>query len=382
MIILYASLFAYAQRVGARAHLRNTVRRAALGLCLGLLALAAQAQVKPQLQLDLQGAADELVDQAYVYEQSGATTGFDSEYDAVKMLNSSGLNLASFTQDGQRLAINALPLPTLAAPLTISLFVGVPRDDQYTLVVSRLSLISAKVFLIDAQQQTRQLLTLGTTFSFSLAEAVPGGSYATSTRFSLVFEPTAPTPLPVTLVAFTAQRQGGDGLLEWTTASEQQNAYFQVESSSDGRTFTALGQIAGTGTSTGRHTYQFRDADLARYAVAQVYYRLRQVDTDGTGVYSSVRLLAVPAMALGVTAFPSPVPPGQPLHVLVRTATAGPAWLHITDAQGRRVGQRALSPAAGTSTITLPEAAQWAPGLYLVHVQQGAQQQFVKVSRP
>ena len=47
-------------------------------------------------------------------------------------------------------------------------------------------------------------------------------------------------PLPVTLVAFTAQRVGPDGLLSWRTAAELNNAYFQVESSVDGTTFLAL----------------------------------------------------------------------------------------------------------------------------------------------
>lgn len=339
--------------------------------------MAAQAQDKPQLQLDLQGATSSLADPTIVYEQDGATTYFDSEYDAFELANTSGLKLASLTQDGQQLDKNGLPLAALTAPLTVNLYLGVPRDDQYTLLVSQLSIASAKVYLLDAQAQTRQLLTLGATYSFTLSEAVPGGTYVTATRFSLVFEPA--TPLPVTLVSFTAQRQQGDGLLEWATVSEQQNAYFQVESSPDGHTFTPLGQVLGAGTSAARHAYQFRDAGLARYAVAQVYYRLRQVDTNGASVFSPVRLLAVPALALGVAAFPTPLPPGQPLRLLVRTATAGPAWLYVNDAQGRRVGQRVVALAAGASTITLPEAAQWAPGLYLVHVRQGAQQHLVKV---
>jgi hypothetical protein len=379
MSALSVIILARVRCLAAGVHLGDVVRRAALGWLLSLLALVAQAQVKPQLQLDLQGAKSELVDQTYLYEQSGATTDFDSDYDAVKMRNSTGLNLASFTQDGRQLSINALPLPALAAPLAVSLFVGVPQDDQYTLSVSQLSLVSAKVYLVDDQQQTRQLLTLGATYSFSLAEAVTGGSYATSTRFSLVFEPSE--PLPVTLIAFTAQRQGRDALLEWATVAEQHNAYFQVESSLDGHNFTVLGQVAGAGTSTGRRTYQFRDADLGRYAAAQIYYRLRQVDMDGTSAFSPVRLLAVPATTLIVTALPTILLPGQPLRLLVRTATAGPAHMRITDARGGCVGLQMLDLPVGDTTLALPEAAQWSAGLYLVHVQQGAQRQVAKVVR-
>jgi hypothetical protein len=358
---------------------KRTARQCIGLVLLSLLALAAHAQ-RPLLRLDLRGASSTLTNQAYIYEQESATTGFDSEFDASPPTNSNGLNLASLTQDGQRLSINALPHSELTASQVVSLFIGVPKDDQYTLLVGQLEHFAfADVYLVDDQQQTRQLLTPGTTYSFSLTDANTGGTYSTSTRFSLVFESAA--PLPVTLMAFEAQRQGFDGLLEWTTASERQNAYFEVASSLDGITFAALGRVAGAGTSPERHTYQFRDADLARYAATQVYYRLRQVDADGTSVFSPVRLLAVPATSFAVTAFPTIVPTGQVPHLQVRTATAGLAWLRITDALGHHLGQRALSLPVGISTIALPEAEQWAPGLYLVHVQQGAQQQVAKVVR-
>lgn len=255
-----------------------------------------------------------------------------------------------------------------------------PQYGPYTLLVGQLEGFSfAAIYLVDAEQQTRQLLTAGATYSFSLTAANTGGTYTTRTRFSLIFE--SPVPLPVTLVAFTAQAQGLDGLLQWTTASERQNAYFQVESSPDGRSFTSLGRVAGSSTSLVRHTYQFRDADLARYAASQVYYRLRQVDADGTSVLSPVQVLVVNAAGLAVTALPTVGPTGQALCLLVRTATAGPAWLRITDALGHNLGQQLLDLPAGVSTISLPAAAQWVPGLYLLRVQQGTQRQVAKVVR-
>ncbi|TVT40187.1 hypothetical protein FNT36_11895 [Hymenobacter setariae] len=345
---------------------------------LSLLALAARAQA-PLLRLDLQDASSRVPAQAYIYAQEGATTGFDDEYDATPP-SGNGLNLNSLTQNGRRLTVNGLPYAALTASQVVNLFVGVPQYGPYTLLVGRLENFSfAKIYLVDAEQQTRQLLAAGTTYSLSLTAANTGGTYSTSTRFSLVFESAA--PLPVTLTDFTAQLEGGDGLLRWTTASEQQSAYFQVESSPDGRTFTALGRAASAGTSSERHTYQFRDANLARYAAAQVYYRLRQVDADGVSVLSAVRVLMVPAVDLVVTALPTAGPAGQALSLVVRAATAGPAQLRITDVLGHSLGQRALALPAGTSTIGLPESAQWAPGLYFVQVQQGAQRQIARVVR-
>ncbi|MGI4864080.1 MAG: T9SS type A sorting domain-containing protein [Janthinobacterium lividum] len=92
-------------------------------------------------------------------------------------------------------------------------------------------------------------------------------------------------PLPVTLLAFEAQRTGTTVACTWATASEQHNDHFVVERSLDGANFLALGTVAGQGTSVAAHTYTYADAQ----PVAGVaYYRLRQVDTDGTATFSPV----------------------------------------------------------------------------------------------
>jgi hypothetical protein len=189
-------------------------------------------------------------------------------------------------------------------------------------------------------------------------------------------------PLPVTLVSFTAQRLGADGLLKWATASELNNAYFVLESSTDGTTFQRLGQLAGAGTSSQAHSYQYVDANLARYATGQVYYRLRQVDTDGTSTYSPVRTVQVPAAeGLAVAAYPNPSANGQDVTLSLRTDQPGPAELLLTDVLGRPVGQQQLALPAGTTTMPLPESSRLATGVYLLRVRQGQQQQTLKLVR-
>ena len=164
-------------------------------------------------------------------------------------------------------------------------------------------------------------------------------------------------PLPVTLVTFTAQNQGPDGLLLWTTASELRSDHFGVESSTDGVTFQALGQVAGHGTSSQAHSYQWLDRNLAHYGASLVYYRLRQVDLDGTARYSPVRTLAVP-LAAGLALFPNPA------RAAATLTGAGPgARVQVYDALGRLV-LVATADAAGTTELALPT---WlAAGVYLV----------------
>jgi len=218
-------------------------------------------------------------------------------------------------------------------------------------------------------------------------QGVPASASARSftanvTQLGVLTVSNASQPLPVTLVAFTAQRLGADGLLQWQTASELNNDHFVVESSADGLHFQALGQVAGAGTSTQAHGYQFTDQNLARYAVGQVYYRLRQVDTDGTATYSPVRTVAVPlAAGLLVQVYPNPSAPASEVTLALRTDQAGLATLVLTNVLGQQLSEQQLAVSVGASTLPLAGASQLATGVYLLHVRQGGQQQTLKLVR-
>lgn len=92
-------------------------------------------------------------------------------------------------------------------------------------------------------------------------------------------------PLPAELTSFTATPVQNKINLEWTTATEINNDFFQIERSADGRNFKPLSLIPGFGNSTTRQTYEFLDqAPLAGIN----YYRLTQVDFDGTETKSEI----------------------------------------------------------------------------------------------
>ncbi len=88
--------------------------------------------------------------------------------------------------------------------------------------------------------------------------------------------------LPVTLTEFTGYKKGKTAELVWTTESELDNDYFTLERSVDGRTFKALGQIKGQGTSLSGGRYVFTDAQPLK---GNNYYRLQQTDFDGRTNY-------------------------------------------------------------------------------------------------
>ncbi|MCC3156659.1 T9SS type A sorting domain-containing protein [Hymenobacter sp. 15J16-1T3B] len=190
----------------------------------------------------------------------------------------------------------------------------------------------------------------------------------------------AANPLPVELLDFTAERRGPDALLRWATASETNNAGFEVEVSPDGRAFRRLTTVAGHGTTTQRHNYEYTDAQIARYATDLVYYRLRQVDLDGKQTLSPVRTVRIEGVGFAVQALANPFG-NEGLSVQVSTKSTGPATLDLHDAIGRVLLSSKQGLTAGSTTFTLNGAGKLPVGVYFLTVRQDKQVTTLKVVR-
>lgn len=97
--------------------------------------------------------------------------------------------------------------------------------------------------------------------------------------------------LPIELISFKAEViQPSMVLVSWTTASEINNDYFEVERSHDGETFEAIGRIPGSLFSSSQKEYQFQDA----HPFSGIsYYRLKQVDVDASVTYSHLAAVEI-----------------------------------------------------------------------------------------
>ena len=155
------------------------------------------ADTRPAVQLDLVSAQG-THEPTYVYFEQGATAGFDAQYDAEKLANTTGLNLSS-EGVGTRLAINGLP--ELKAATIVSLQVGVPVTGTYTLEAASLAnLGSTVVYLHDAETGRQVNLQQQPRYSFTASNAA-----LISGRFSLRFGPQG--PLATASAALAAQVQ-------------------------------------------------------------------------------------------------------------------------------------------------------------------------------
>ncbi len=97
------------------------------------------------------------------------------------------------------------------------------------------------------------------------------------------------TPLPIRLSSFSARKtEDKYVVLHWSTASEENNDFFAIEHSVDGRFFEELDRVLGAGTSSITQHYEFMHRNPVD---GNNYYRLRQVDFDGSFTYSDIKVV-------------------------------------------------------------------------------------------
>ncbi len=243
---------------------RNTQRQTSFSVG-GSLFQRGAADARPQLRLTLASAANPAAaDQAYVYLQAGATVGFDTEFDAAKMANPTGLNLAALAGTAP-VAINGLPL--LTAATLVPLTVGLPAAGTYVLTAADFANFgSTAVALRDALTGTRTALTAGTAYRFTAAGTTANG------RFTLELNPAA-APLATAAQALAALVQvypnPAHGTFHLTLPASAKAATVQI--------VNALGQVVITRSLTSA------EADFSTANLAAGVYTLR-LAVNGTAV--------------------------------------------------------------------------------------------------
>lgn len=93
--------------------------------------------------------------------------------------------------------------------------------------------------------------------------------------------------LPVKFISFTGIENNGNVVLVWTVADEVNNDKYVIENSVDGKTFTIIGEIRGNNIKYNQYTF-------THYNVVEpvIYYRIKQVDFDGSVIYTNIIYVA------------------------------------------------------------------------------------------
>jgi len=166
---------------------------------------------------------------------------------------------------------------------------------------------------------------------------------------SFIYQQSA--PLPVTLVNFIAKHTATGNLLQWATTSETNNAGFDIERSNDARSFEKIGFVDGRGESGSLQSYQFADQNPFQTS----YYRLKQLDHNGTFAYS--RIVQVRSEMTALKVYPNPAK-GQ---FSIESSTANES-VQVYNLKGIRILEKPALPLQTIST------ANWQTGTYLIRI--------------
>jgi len=169
--------------------------------------------------------------------------------------------------------------------------------------------------------------------------------------------------LEVSLISFNAKMSNGTVKLDWATATETNNDYFEIQRSADARNWNAIGRNEGAGTVNSVRHYSFIDSNPVD---GVSYYRLKIVDLAGKADYSNVRavdLKTVPTLSV----YPNPATNS------VTVSGKGKGFLKIYNLSGRQLMQREVK----VDKTVIPVSGLPA-GAYIIKSEDGWNAKFIK----
>ncbi|MEO0472036.1 MAG: T9SS type A sorting domain-containing protein, partial [Bacteroidota bacterium] len=180
------------------------------------------------------------------------------------------------------------------------------------------------------------------------------------------------TTFPVEWLNVGVEKQGSQARIYWSTASELNADHFVVERSEDARNFTPLGQLAAKGTTTERSDYRFIDPTIEEKR--RFYYRIQQVDIDGSIDYSNVVELRAESLSLSATVYPNPARD----QVNLSFYQEGQSEIKVINMQGQTMYETLTENKKGNLDITVALKG-WAAGVYVVQINRNGEMEDIRL---
>jgi hypothetical protein len=191
---------------------------------------------------------------------------------------------------------------------------------------------------------------------------IPGNKIRAITHGKGIFESaTYNQLLPSTFIDIAIQNKATVNTLKWLTQNEFNIAYYAVERSLSGTSFSEIKKV-NANNSNGTHNYTVDD-DVAEQDALVFYYRIKTVDRDSKYAYSKTVSVKA-ATAENITALTNPVK--DKIALQVKAVNASTITLNIVDLQGRTLLNKQQPVTTGTSIVQINESQVFLSGTYIV----------------
>jgi|GEM_PF-5211613 len=175
--------------------------------------------------------------------------------------------------------------------------------------------------------------------------------------------------LPVSLTSFTAKSQGNVALLNWQTASEQNNQAFYIYRRGDDQAFIKIEEVKGKGNSATVSSYQITDRSPLN---GNNYYQLVQIDLDGKRTILGERVVNFQLTNSNVEVYPNPTAD----LATITFPTGLYEHFELLDINGRILQKQTVNKSTSNINISL---ILYPKGIYLLKLSGNAKQEVKKL---
>ncbi len=275
----------FVQANGASPSVTFTESCKSSGTPLGLFKAGATNRLTIRMILDSLNS-----DVAWLRLNNSASMNYLATEDAIKFTNS-GINMGFRVPSGPtNVQLNTVP-PLTNVSDTFVLFANAAANT-YRIEFSQLQNIPATKAILLRDLFTNTITDIRSTqvYNFTISNAASQGD-----RFQLII--IDQSALPVDFISINATlKNTTDAEITWSTATETNNDRFVVEKSTDNMLFEETGTIKGAGNSQVTMNYTYTDKGAIKSGVDKLYYRIRQIDLNGSEHLSQVVSLSVAKM--------------------------------------------------------------------------------------
>jgi hypothetical protein len=174
-------------------------------------------------------------------------------------------------------------------------------------------------------------------------------------------------PLPVKLLKFNARLVKTNVDLNWSTGEEINNKGFDVERSTNGKTFEKIGFVKGAGNSTLVNIYSLNDGNaFEKTNVSTLFYRLKQLDFNGAFTYSNT-VIVKKDIGNNEPVFVYPNPFKDKLNIDFAALAKGEITVQIIDISGKIIENKKVEVLPGNNSI-LFETNHLVNGVYMMNI--------------